>query len=181
MIEKKTEFQKLIDDCCERMIDSIMSGSVRSGVVGICHAVNNWAREQADKKVKPASNGFEAIHHGSHIVQFDPNVFVWYDEAAAPRGVETTLLGAQTALERYITAINKPKSEPPEDILAALLPPLEELPPPGSNVWLRHTLVSGEPGDEGRASIWFGSLQLSRSLRPENARAFCDRMEWVIR
>lgn len=41
------------------------------------------------------------IRVAPHIDQFAEGVFVWYDEAALPGGVECNLIAAEQALEKY--------------------------------------------------------------------------------
>lgn len=41
------------------------------------------------------------VHHGSHIIQYDEHVFVWFDEAGIASGVCSYLEHAQEQLSRY--------------------------------------------------------------------------------
>lgn len=59
----------------------------------------------------PASAAYP-ISHGSHIIQYHDETFVWYDEAGLQGGVEYSLEQAQASLKRYAEAMNQPTPAP---------------------------------------------------------------------
>ena len=58
--------------------------------------------------------GFQAypISHGTHIIQYHDETFVWYDEAAMQGGVTYSLEQAQRELKKYGEYLNTPTPDP---------------------------------------------------------------------
>lgn len=70
------------------------------------------------------------INHGTHIIQFADETFVWYDEAGLQGGVTYTLKAAEGALLRYVERMNRP-APPPDGRPAGCC-----CPPPGhTGIW----------------------------------------------
>lgn len=52
------------------------------------------------------------INHGTHIIQFHDETFVWYDEAGLQGGLAYSLKQAQTDLKRYADSLERRYEEP---------------------------------------------------------------------
>jgi hypothetical protein len=56
------------------------------------------------------------MNHGTHIIQFGDETFVWYDEAGLQGGVEYSLKSAEAVLLRYVEQLNRPDPRPADTL-----------------------------------------------------------------
>lgn len=86
-------------DLCVRAIDNLLPGAKHIPAdVGLVNAALMTARPLLEVPTYPR-------HVADHIVQYDDNVFVWYDEAGLAGGAAETLEVAEAQLSAYVQCL----------------------------------------------------------------------------